>query len=213
MGHNAFVPISLASPFYTRDVIRYLWSMYLVHYSSALFVPCDGLRYLTYEGRGEQHPERLVEQQVQDTQNLIRSVVEGLQRTRSLPSYEIKLLSEIATTTGFQQTVGSLCDIIASRDSVSLEFKKYCKFWARKMFGRTSKRIMNIQNKYIIEETALSIYVTEFLGYTDEFYAKGDQMFVNWMYKNVPNDLQNMLKGAQPKREFIELGAMPRWNA
>lgn len=212
MQRWAFIPISLANPFYTRDVIRYLWTMHLVHYSKALFVPCDTLRYLTYEGKGEQHPERLVAQQVRDLRNLIESVVTKVRETHSLPIYEIRLFSEIDKAQEYNDLLVKLRVIIQSDEVLSREFGKFCKFWAKRIFGRVNSKILDIQSKYVLEETALAIYVTEILNYTDEFYSKGDQMFVNWIYENSPGELASLLGGRRPKRQFIELGATPRWT-
>ncbi|MDF1722400.1 MAG: tRNA-dependent cyclodipeptide synthase [Minwuia sp.] len=202
---KAFIPISLSNPFYTKDSLRYLFKVYLKEYSSTLIVPCDTLRYLAYEGKEELHPKRLVEQQVLDLTRLIQNTYRDTLADGIDISYEIRLFSEIEKNMAYQNFVFKLNDSIRKDIDVLSKFEEYKNYWCNRIYGQATEKLLSIQNKYILDETALAIYCAEILGYNDEFYAKGRWIFANWIYNSRIDVIEGILDHREPCRRFFEI--------
>lgn len=203
--NKAFVPISLANPFYTTDSIRYIWTNYLKYYRRVLFVPCDTLRYLTYEGRGDSHPRKLVEQQLKDLTTLITSVALEFSPKNQLNDYEITPFSDIRRDARYKSLREKLRRVVARDEETRLVLRDFTEKWAMRVFDKKNRNILDIQHKYIVEETALSLHVTETLGFHDEYYRNGDLMFVNWLYENKEHYLKKALGKDRLHRKFHEI--------
>jgi hypothetical protein len=63
---------------------------------------------------------------------------------------------------------------------------------------------IELQRRYLVEETALSLYITEIRGFNVEVYRRG-MGFVDDLYFDRPSDLMQLLGKSTLERRFISI--------
>lgn len=202
-----FIPISLGNHFYSSQVLTLLLSHFVTHSRQSVIFLCDRLRLLSYRIRGETNSRRIntnIRLQLdQFTRALMNnglvshpnvkvvnwSYLEGDSRFDDLVTWLQKLLRD-------DLRVGELVDVYAT----SLISR----------FGEASRKAINeqrsisLQRQYIIEETALSLYMTELKGFNTEIYRRG-MGFVDDLYAERRADLMSFLGKHTLERRFVSI--------
>jgi hypothetical protein len=71
-------------------------------------------------------------------------------------------------------------------------------------FGEASGKSISLQRRYIVEETALSLYMTELQGFNTEIYRRG-MGFIDDLYIERRTDLMSFLGKHALERRFISI--------
>jgi hypothetical protein len=70
--------------------------------------------------------------------------------------------------------------------------------------GPQREMSIDMQRRYLIEETALSLYMTEIRGFNVEVYRRG-MGFVDDLYAQRPVELMRLLKKSTLDRRFVSI--------
>jgi tRNA-dependent cyclodipeptide synthase len=203
-GAMMFIPISLGNHFYSSQVLALLLSHFVAQSHQSVIFLCDRLRFLSYEIRGETDFQRVnanIRLQLdQITRSLINnglnsyqnvkvanwSYLEGDSRFGNLATWLQKLVQD-------DPRVAQLADDYAG--SLLSRFGEV---------SRKSNKSISLQRQYIVEETALSLYMTELQGFNTEIYRRG-MGFIDDLYTERRADLMSRLGKHILERRFVAI--------
>ncbi len=199
-----FIPISLGNHYYTNKILKWIMVEVASLSSEAVFFICDKLRYLTYKIRKIEDDQKInlkVETEVhQFKQRLKNCGIENYQ------NYKIATWSFVSGYRSYHHILNAL-GIIARNDA---DVDAYLNHRASCLIdlifnGRSNQYNHSIQKQYIIEETALSLFMTEIYGTNYELYRRMDEGLIVYLYQNKLAEVKDILFGRIPKRTFVSL--------
>jgi hypothetical protein len=201
---NLFIPISLGNHYYSNAVLRDLVNEFVSPSNRSIIFICDQLRFLSYLIRGETDLQRITSNIKGQVEQLTRVLIDlgiGSICHASIAdstfcrndSEHIRLLSDL------QQFVR---DDLRVRGELDDHVNRLVDIHHRK--GTSVSPCAELQFQYVIEETALSLYMTEIRGYNIEVYRRG-MGFVDYLYAQRPTDLLTLTGNLVLNRKFIPL--------
>jgi tRNA-dependent cyclodipeptide synthase len=204
-GARMFIPISLGNHYYSSDVLSVLLSQFIASSERSVIFLCDRLRFLSYRIRGETHVSRIIAN--------IRLQVDQMKRTlanlglNSHPNAGVVDWSFLQADPRYLRLVASLEELVREDRVVREQADRYVAQFVARLHapdGPQRKESIVLQRQYLIEETALSLYMTEIRGFNVEVYRKG-MGFVDDLYFERPTDLMRLLEKSTLDRKFISI--------
>jgi tRNA-dependent cyclodipeptide synthase len=204
-GTRMFIPISLGNHYYSSEILNVLLSKFIAKSECSVIFLCDRLRFLSYQIRGEADEPRIVATirlQLAQMNRTLRNL--GL---NSHPNAEVADWSFLQDDMKYTQLLASL-EKMVREDRGAREHSDWyvAQFAARFAVPDGPRRDVSIemQRRYLIEETALSLYMTEIRGFNVEVYRRG-MGFVDYLYAHRPLEMMQLLKKSTLDRRFVSL--------
>src|SRR5215831_15381222 len=164
-GGNLFIPMSLGNHYYSYDVLRRLMNDFIQPSSLSIIFLCDHLRFLSYLIRGETDRQRITSNINIQVGELSRALIKlGL---GSHPNASIADWSFCRKDGRYKGLISKLQQFVRDDATVRRELDDYidCLLDIHGRKGTSVARCAELQFEYVIEETALSLYMTEIRGY------------------------------------------------
>jgi tRNA-dependent cyclodipeptide synthase len=171
--------------------------------SSSIIFVCDKLRFLSYRVQGETDSER--------ARKIVRLQTEQFMRALEKvgivpePNHMIVDWSYLDDNSRYAEFLKDLNEAIEG----DLDLKRRRVEFVSQVLTRASERFEMIsplsskfEIEYITEETALSLYMTEIVGFNAEIYRRG-LGFVDYIYEEKPGILKRLLGRAEMLKQFI----------
>jgi tRNA-dependent cyclodipeptide synthase len=205
-GANIFIPISLGNHFYSSEVLRRLLVEFVSHSRTSIIFLCDRLRYLSYRIRGESNLDRIdvnIQIQLDQITRALNNVGLGSYSNATVADW-----SFMQEDPRYVALVSSLEDFVLKDPTIHGVLGTYAtQLLSRFSEKPSSEESIPIQIQYIIEETSLSMYMTEIRGFNIEVYRRG-MGFVDYLYSQRSDDVKNLTKTSKLNRIFV---AMEDW--
>jgi len=173
---------------------------------SVIFL-CDRLRFLSYRIRGLRDVQKVNAniriQLDQMTQALIKV---GL---GSYPNAKVADWSFVHDDPQYASILSSLEELVREDSQLGQQAHEYAtslmnRFGA--LDGQDFGERASLQFKYVLEETVLSLIMTEIRGYNVEIYRRG-MGFVDFLYSGRRGDLMRLLNKSTLDRRFVSIGS------
>jgi tRNA-dependent cyclodipeptide synthase len=204
-GARVFIPISLGNHYYSSEVLSALLSHFIAESQCSVIFLCDRLRYLSYRIRGETHEARIVTNIRLQLEQMNRTLVNlGLNSHSNVRVVDWSFMQDDPRYTG---VVASLERLVEEDSWAQQQTARYVAQFAVRFGGfdvPLHDDSIRLQRQYILEETALSLYMTEVRGFNVEVYRKG-MGFVDDLYSNRAAELMSLLGKPVLERRFISL--------
>ena len=205
VGGKLFVPISLGNHYYSLGILRQLLVEFVSKSELSIVFLCDRLRFLSYQIRGETNIKRI-------NSNI---KIQLDQMSRVLANLGIKDYKNVVVANwSLIQDDPRFCNLLASLEKVVIadaevdgEMHKYCTKLMHRFYGFVGTGYdegMKLQRQYVMEETALSLFMTEVYGHNLEVYRRG-LGFVDYLYSDRPTTLTLITGKSQLNRRFIAI--------
>jgi tRNA-dependent cyclodipeptide synthase len=204
-GAQMFIPISLGNHYYSSEILGILLSRFIAESARSVIFLCDRLRFLSYRIRGETNEAKIVANIRQQLDQMRRTLVNlGLDSHRNASVVDWSFLRE---DDRYSRLVAMLEKLLREDRAVREQADRYiAQFVARFLSpdGPPPRESIELQRQYLIEETALSLYMTEIRGFNVEVYRKG-MGFVDDLYFERPADLMRLLRKSTLDRRFVSI--------
>jgi tRNA-dependent cyclodipeptide synthase len=205
VGGDVFVPISLGNHYYSSAILRQVMIEFIAKSRVSVIFLCDRLRFLSYRIRGETDLERINSSIRIQLDQMTRALVNlGLD---TYPNALVANWSLFQDDPRYSNLLSSLQQFVQSDIEVSRRLEEYTTQLLQhfREVARTNidDRIQ-YQQQYILEETALSLYMTEIRSYNIEVYRRG-MGFVDYLYKERSGDLMSLMGSSILNRKFISI--------
>src|SRR5262245_13767917 len=203
-NRHLFVPVSLGNHYYSSVVLRNLIENLIAPSKSSIIFLCDRLRFLSYLMRGETDLNRITSNVKIQVEQMTRALLNlGI---RACPHASIVDWSFCRDDDRYIRLSSNLRQLLIDDATIRRELNDHVKrllvIHGRK--GASLRHGPELQLEYIIEETALSLYMTEIRGYDVEVYRRG-MGFVDYLYNERASDLLILTGKLVLNREFISL--------
>jgi len=204
-GTRMFIPISLGNHYYSSEVLSALLAQFIAKSLCSVIFLCDRLRFLSYRIRGETDDSRISAN--------IRLQLEQMKRTlinlglNSHPNARVVDWSFLQDDPRYVGVVASLEKLVREDPRAQEQADCYVAQFVSRFFapdGPPHEKSIKLQRQYLIEETALSLYMTEVRGFNVEVYRRG-MGFVDDLYAERPAELMLLLEKSTLDRRFISI--------
>jgi tRNA-dependent cyclodipeptide synthase len=204
-GTNIFIPISLGNHYYSLEILGRVLTEFVANSQSAVVFLCDRLRMLSYMIRGEMNLEQITANIKLQLDQLTRSLIKlGLD---TYPNATVANWSFLQDDPRYGALLAGLDQFVGKDPVLHQELESYAAVLMQRFRGApgqdTPGRIA-LQRQYVIEETALSLYMTEIRAFNVEVYRRG-MGFVDALYRERPAELMSMLGKSKLERKFVSL--------
>lgn len=202
---KAFVPISLGNHYYSSRMLQQIMQGLLAGTEHSIIFQCDRLRFLSYMIRGEEDAD-LIRSNIQiQLQQMNRALLKsGL---NSYPNITVANWSFLQDDSRYAELLTLLEGFVKASPAVSQQLDRYAAHFAHR-FGAQHEhdleRRIQFQWQYIIEETALSIYMTEIRDHSVEIYRRG-MGFVDYLYADHAEALRSWTGKKVLNRKFVSI--------
>lgn len=198
---KAFFPISLGNHYYTNDILITIRNEIAVNFDDSIVVICDHLRYLSYKIRG-------IETDV--IRKKLQKEVDEFNKRLFNCGYEnsgirIENMSSFLSEKKFIDIQIIILNLISEQKPIFEYINELSMFTLDKIHSEIDVINIDTQLQYFISETALSLYVTELLGFFNEFYKQFDRGLVVILYETYTNYLKSTLHKTTLNRKFHSL--------
>ncbi|WDE07495.1 hypothetical protein SG34_011770 [Thalassomonas viridans] len=201
---TVFIPISLGNHYYSTKVLEFIKSYVLPLCSNAQILICDQLRVIIYKMRNVGSHDFIsakVDKEVAQFKRTLNNC--GIpNKTTEINTWE--LVSDSLSYHGILSNVEALvANNPVLRDYVhSLANKLIIRFLNSE---QVNAETLLLQKFYIIEETAISLYMTEIYGAQIELYRREEEGLIKYLYKYHTPELKEILHKPVLNRTFISL--------
>jgi tRNA-dependent cyclodipeptide synthase len=201
-GARMFIPISLGNHYYSSEVLSSLLSHFIAKSRCSIIFLCDRLRFLSYRIRGETHDAKIATN--------IRLQVDQMNRTlvnlglNSHSNARVVDWSFLQDDPRYASVVASLEKLVREDPWAQEQADRYVAQFVVRFRSPDGSQHKDLQRQYLIEETALSLYMTELRGFNVEVYRKG-MGFVDDLYSERSAELMSLLKKSTLERKFISI--------
>ena len=198
---KAFFPISLGNHYYTNNGLVSIRETISIHHEHCIVVICDHLRDLSYSIRGLSSFEinGKLEKEVSEFEN--RLINCGYDDS----NIEIVTMSSLVKETLFENIQRELFHLIRSNESLFEYLNELSMYTLDKNRDLKNINKQGIQSQYFISESSLSIYVTEVLGYENEYYKQFDRGLIVILYKKYSEYIRSIINKVTLERKFRSL--------
>jgi tRNA-dependent cyclodipeptide synthase len=204
-GTRLFIPISLGNHYYSSKVLSVLLSEFITRSERSVIFLCDRLRFLSYRIRGETDEPRIAATIRLQLAQMNRTLVNlGLDSHENVEVVDWSFMQDDVRYTGL---LAALERMVREDRGVREQSDRYvAQFAARFQLPEGPQREISIdmQRRYLIEETALSLYMTEIRGFNVEVYRRG-MGFVDDLYAQRPVELMRLLEKSTLDRRFVSI--------
>ncbi len=208
VGKRYFIPMSIGNHYYSNRVLtRILFEVTPVSSESIIFV-CDRLRQLVLRARGvldEDEIARRVRNEVAQVRRRLVNCGMG-----DIPNVIVGTWDLLDQDPAFQRIRSALEEVADTCLDVRAFLRQLVVSLVGTHFEQTNvdERLTAIQTEYVLEETALSLFMTEVMGYRVEFYRRMDTGLIVFLYQQRPELLNRMLGKPDLDRTFVSLEAL-----
>ncbi len=200
-SNKAFYPISLGNHYYTNNVLTGIKDRVSINFQENMLVICDHLRYLSYKMRGVDKDiiEKKIVNEVSQFQKTLKNC--GYDSSR----ITIKNMSSLICGEIYHKIERGIFELIKDEEQIFDYLNELSMFTLDKFDGREIRNNIDVQIQYFVSETAMSIYVTECLGFENEYYKQFDRGLVVILYEKYNNYLKRILGKDVLSRKFYSL--------
>ncbi len=199
-----FIPISIGNHYYTNKILKRIIREITSLSSESVFFICDKLRYLTYKIRNIDEDERIkskVKTEVHQFKQRLKNC--GIENNKN---NKVKTWSFLYESNDYVRILNALNIIVNSDADIRTYLYHHSVSLMKAFFNGPSDKYDNLlQKQYIVEETALSIFMTEIYGTNIEIYRRMDEGLIVYLYKNKLAKIKDIILGKTPKRIFVSL--------
>ncbi len=203
VGQRLFIPISIGNHYYSSAVLTRILSEITVYSAESIFFICDRLRYLIYKARGYEDEAKIQQKLEREVVQLKRSLINcGLSKYKNARIETWKFLKDQPGYINILSEVTSICE--SDRD-VSIFLEGLVFQLANRFFSEINNKVLAIQRSYVLEETALSLFMTELYGFNVEVYQRFNGGLIDLIYKSKANCIRDFLGKSYLQRTFVSL--------
>lgn len=198
-----FIPISLGNHYYTNIRLRRLLDEFVRPSAFATVFLCDQLRHMSYQIQGKGSDEAIGEKvALQLAQMRVTLSHCGFTINSSL---SILSWDDVCSDKRIDEISLAIERLVSSDNEVADKARLNCEYFLRKFCGGgpVQRKTSELQMNYLINETALSIFMNECIGYEYEVYRKGSG-FLDYLYAARPDEVVGM-SGGSARRKLLSL--------
>jgi len=208
-----FIPICLYSnTFYRKkENIKYLFSKYIQTSESALVVICDSLHAYNLIIRGSCSTiDEAFERAKRQGENLLSMIRNVQKKFTEVDNLWIAMWNEITTQNKYLEILQNLKSIVEQDKELEAVVNKFITLYVRK-FRWNPSEATKWEERYLLEEVTMSIYVTEILGYSRELWEKAPEPDfpdpIGYLYQNRSELIQRLVgkKILNRRLEILEI--------
>ncbi len=198
---GGYFPISLGNHYYTNRVLQQISNSVACNYKSNQLVICDRLRCLSYGIRGVERGliKNKVELEIHQFYSRLQNVSFDFQLIN------VQLMTDIFMNVEFNAFANSFYKEISSKTVVSKYIHEIVDYTLDKLSVQHTDYNVKVQSRYFLEETAMSIYVTEILGFNCEYYKSLDRGLIVLLYDEYPSMIKELVSKTKLSRKFFSL--------
>ena len=204
-GKRLFIPISLGNHYYSSNVMRRLVKDFVAQSDQAIIFLCDRLRLLSYLIRGKRDLEGInfsISKQMDQIVAALKNV--GLEL---YSNGRVENWSFCQNDGRYAQLLSNLTHAVRHDPVLWAELEANVRR-ALRVHGASAEmdgvECAHLQAEYIIEETALSVYMTEIVGFNFEVYRRG-LGFVDYLYDYHPLTIKSLTGKSILHKRFVSL--------
>ncbi len=203
-SQKAFVPIALGDHYYSDDALTTIRDTITKRHGECLLVICDYLRHLAYQIRG--NSSGIIEKRI------LMEVHEFMKRLRRCGFYRYGIRSmsmmSFVYRPAYLHIQDRICKLIRD-EPLLLEFlAEHSVFTLAKFDNPNNPDNRDTQIRYFVSETTLGIYLTEILGYENEYYGVFDRGLIVLLYENYQQNLLSIINKNKLDRKFHSLSGI-----
>ena len=204
-GGKLFIPISLGNHYYSTDILRQLICGFIAKSRVSVIFLCDRLRFISYRLRGESDPHRInakIDLQLNQMARTLTKLGIG-----SLPHAMTASWSLLEADPRYGELLAALQELMLDDDDLRRHLDTFAIDLLNRfppVEGLEHRASMQLQREYILEETALSLFMTEIRGFNIEVYRKG-QGFIDHLYRERPDALMLLTNSSGLRRKFVSI--------
>lgn len=198
-----FIPISLGNHYYTNIRLRRLFDEFVRPSSFATIFLCDQLRHMSYQIQGK-GSDRTISKKVALQLAQMRVTLSHCGLTAS-SSLNVLSWDDVRSDNRIDEISLAIERLVSNDNEVADKARLNCEYFLRKFCGGgpVQRKTSELQMNYLINETALSIFMNECIGYEYEVYRKGSG-FVDYLYAARPDEVVGM-SGGSARRKLLSL--------
>jgi tRNA-dependent cyclodipeptide synthase len=204
-GARMFIPISLGNHYYSSEVLNVLLSHFIARSRSSVIFLCDRLRFLSYRIRGETDDARIAANIRLQLDQMNRTLINlGLSSHSNARVVDWSFLQDDPR---YADVLESLQELMRKDPWVRDQVDRYVAQFVVRFdapHGPRRDEAIQLQRQYLVEETALSLYMTEVRGFNVEVYRRG-MGFVDDLYAKRAVELMSLLKKSTLERKFVSI--------
>jgi tRNA-dependent cyclodipeptide synthase len=203
LGADMFIPISLGNHYYSSETLRRVMVEFISKSRISVIFLCDRLRFLSYLIRGETNISQInanIQIQLDQITRTLNKVGLGSYSNGTVADWSF--LEEDAR---YAALVSSLADFARKDSAVHQTLSQHATQLLSRFRGKSlPEESMPLQIQYILEETSLSLYMTEVRGFNVEVYRRG-MGFVDYLYSHRSDDVKKLMRASKLNRRFVAI--------
>lgn len=200
---NIFIPISLGNHFYSSEILRTVMVDFVSKSRASIIFLCNRLRFLSYRIRGETDVNQInanIQLQLDQSTRALRNAGFATHSNAIVADW-----SFLQSDPRYPALLSSLEDFVQKDSTVRRTLGEHAiQLLSRFRERPPSEESMPLQIQYILEETSLSLYMTEIRGFNVEVYRRG-MGFVDYLYSQRSDDMRKLTKTSKLNRRFIAI--------
>lgn len=205
--YSNFIPVSLGNPFYSSRRVELIVERYVITSRASIFFVCDRLRYLALKAQGEEDAKASIR-----VLKITSDTVRMIEKSTSIVGSRVRVVTWefVECKPMYRDLVIEIERMLEVDEEVKAFFSQYLKHLVWKFYSVGDQNTWQWQRRYIVEETAVSIYMTEVAGYNHELYVRHEYGLVDFLYKFRREALRSFLGKKRLMRRFVDLAeALP----
>ena len=199
--NNAYFPISLGNHYYSNDILISIKDSISIHHEKSLVLICDHLRYLSYKLKGLSN--EVIDEKIQKEVREFKARLANCGYNYS--NIKTETMSSYLDNTVFVNLQKEIQNLIY-QNKLLFDYLNNLSLLALDKNNNTQESgNKDIQIQYFISETSLSIYITEVLGYENEYYKQLDRGLIVILYEKYERSLEKIIEQNKLNRKFRPL--------
>jgi len=211
---SIFIPICLYSKTFYRkkENMKYLFSKYIQTSEATLIVICDDLHAYNLIIRGNCSTiDEAFKKAKKQGENLLNMILNIQKQFTEVEDLRITMWTEIASQNKYTELLQNLKNILEQDKELEAVINEFVTLHIRKFRWSVHKDAAKWEERYLLQEIIMSIYVTEILGYSRELWENAPDPNspdpIGYLYQNRPELVQRLVgkKTLIRKLEILEV--------
>ena len=195
---SIFLPICLYSKNYKlKENVKYVFKNYIIPSKSSLILICDDLHAYNLIIRGiASQADAFIKAKMQG-ENLKKMILNVKKKFTELENFELLSWNDLSSQFSFKRILTGVEDHLYKDSELEKQVIQFIITNIQKFNGRVNLSNKKWERRYLLEEIAMSIYVTEIKGYWLEFWDSPPDPHcadpIGFLYKERPDIVKRLV--------------------
>lgn len=197
-----FMPISIGTSLFSFPKIReILHNLVLYDVEKILCLVCDDLYILGQRALGDSNDSKIRSHAFSQSKRII-NIITKYKKNNKIENIEVVTWRSLAELQDFKILLKQLENLLEN-DKIFNDFVNSIIIELKNRYFNDKQIDKKLEKQYLLWEIAISIYITEIMGYNVEIYPSSDIDFMNYLYKNYSTPLKKLLNNKKLRRSFF----------